>query len=240
MNQQFSRLTSNRALLGGSVVALFLGVLAPTGCSEPGSSTYLTGGGGSSSGGGGGGVVSSCKKHEPGCACSQEAAAEECHINRGKYGTFYDCAVGQQTCVSGQWSACIATGAAGKFVELPPGSLVPADDGTGVHTAGLASGADCATPCSPGCTAYVDTATGLDAGPGLSVGEGGVAPTGVVVQSSACTSLALTPPTTTLVVDQLAPLRLTTGNDTFSLSAALLPAAFRGRLRRSGPSIAAI
>lgn len=169
-------------------------------------------------------MVSSCKNHEPGCACPQEAAAEECHINRGKYGTFYDCAVGQQTCVSGQWSACIATGAAGKFVELPPGSLVPADDGTGVHTAGLASGADCANPCSPGCTAYVDTATGLDAGPGLSVGEGGVAPTGVVVQSSACTSLALTPPTTTLVVDQLAPLRLTTGNDTFSLSAALLPA----------------
>jgi hypothetical protein len=113
-------------------------------------------------------------------------------------------------------------------VELPPGSLTPADDGTGVHTADLAAGADCANPCSPGCTAYVDTATGLDAGPGLSVGEGGVAPTGVVVQTSSCTSLSVTPPTTTVVVDQLAPLHLTTPpnvvNDTVSLSAALLPA----------------
>jgi len=115
-----------------------------------------------------------CRVANAGCECSSEGAAVQCgeKVESEKGGLV--CKTGTRTCRGGVWGACDtgpATASKGlTFASNGPLGLSP----QGVSPKGLGGAGACSDPCNPSCTSYQDSATGLDAGAGFSVQEGGV------------------------------------------------------------------
>lgn len=106
-----------------------------------------------------------CRAPQQGCACASEGQTVECaHKVPTKAGGLV-CQTGRRACTNGVWGGCdtgpLSTASAGQvFASVGP--------------LALGGSTSCADPCDPSCSNYVDTATGLDAGSGFSVTDGGV------------------------------------------------------------------
>lgn len=107
-----------------------------------------------------------CTTPTAGCECSGEGNTVECaeKVETARGGLV--CASGRRTCTGGRWGAC-DMGALGtkSAIENVFSSVSPM---------ALGSSASCGDPCNPLCNSFSDTPTGLDAGAGFAVNEGGV------------------------------------------------------------------
>lgn len=109
-------------------------------------------------------VPSQCRTPTEGCACSTEgqkaACGEKVQSERGGL----ICKTGSRTCQLGTWGACdtspLTQSKGTVFANLSPMALGNA--GT------------CSDPCNPQCSSFQDNTTGLDAGTGFTVADGGV------------------------------------------------------------------
>ncbi|HWA77136.1 MAG TPA: hypothetical protein VG937_32595 [Polyangiaceae bacterium] len=141
------------------------------------------------------GIGDSCATAAEGCACSTEGASVACGETESVAGDEVVCLEGERTCVSGRWSACSAERRTKKYVPGSSGSrwLALAD-----------AGAPCMNKCDPSCTQFVDSVTGIDAGPGLTVTDGGLTlPTSD--SDVACATVVISPAAPTITVTQFEP-----------------------------------
>lgn len=138
--------------------------------------------------------INVCGTPQEGCACETEDQVIDCgSVARHSHG-YTACSMGTRVCQGGKWGACEGD----KIAMLP--DAVP-----GVQAEGLGSSKACIdNPCDPYCQVVVDDSKNLDVGnnPGLTAGMDGLALTGVPPDPSAnsCTSIVVTPPTSTLTV----------------------------------------
>jgi hypothetical protein len=143
-----------------------------------------------------------------GQACEDEGSQIECGKITEQHGDYVTCSMGYQTCEEGVWSECRGT----RFTRKQVAST------SGVRTQALGSSTTCPAgfdPCDPYCNQIVDTPGGFSAGPNISNTPSGVTPLPTGVGN--CTSLTLTPSTSTLTVTSFTSLP---GPVTFTLTAA--------------------
>jgi len=108
---------------------------------------------------------SQCRTPTAGCACSGEGATVECAEKVATERGGNVCASGRRSCQGGFWGKCdvgplTTKGGPGLFSSVGPMAL--------------GSSAGCGDPCNPLCNTFNDDTSGLDAGPGFSVTDGGV------------------------------------------------------------------
>jgi hypothetical protein len=140
--------------------------------------------------------------------CYDEGAQIECGKVTEQHADYVTCSMGVRICVNGAWGACQGS----RFTQKP------VTKGTGARLLGLGSSATCSAgfdPCDPYCNQVVDTPGGFSAGPNLSNTSDGVTPLPTGVGN--CTSLSLTPSTSTLTVTSFSSLPAPV---TFTLTAA--------------------
>lgn len=131
-----------------------------------------------------------CANPNEGCPCDVEGATAECGEIKQNVGNYVKCSMGKRTCTGGRWSACNG--------ELLVTKALPSLKWSALAT----TSSTCASnPCDPYCSAYVDDPTGVDAGTGFEVADGGLRLTGgPSVNGSTCTSMSIAPASTTITV----------------------------------------
>lgn len=109
-----------------------------------------------------------CAAPNTGCACETEGLTTACGEVIRRAGDYVSCSQGKRTCTGGKWGQCVGDSI---YVKGAPISL------DGPHTLGLQGTPSQCTdnPCDPGCTAYTDTGTGLDASGVAITDAGGIA-----------------------------------------------------------------
>ncbi|MBS2017523.1 MAG: hypothetical protein JST00_31870 [Deltaproteobacteria bacterium] len=160
-----------------------------------------------------------CSGADPGCPCTSPGLTTSCGKVERRSGTYVACSEGTQVCgTDGSWGACIGDGIATKTVDTSAVSGA-------IRTAGLSNfPASCThNPCDPYCNAFYDTPAGLDAGPGFTTSEAGLAleQTDSGATSSTCTGLAPLG-NQAITVTSISPVVTSPATTTFSTS--LLPA----------------
>lgn len=105
-----------------------------------------------------------CRTPTEGCACSGEQTVECAQKVPSERGGMV-CAAGRRSCEGGRWGACDT----GPLSTKGIGRLF-----TSVSPMALGSPTGCGDACNPLCSTYNDNPTGLDAGPGFAVADGGV------------------------------------------------------------------
>lgn len=171
------------ALIGGAALCGCGGRDEPDGYSDIGGSNP----------GGSDGAPSDCRTPQTGCACEVEGQGVPCGTVVGHVGDYVRCSSGTRTCRAGRWGACV--GDVGVTKAAPPG---------GLHALGRGSApTTCENSCDPYCSAFADTGDGLDAGSSFSSTDAGLSLAGGGASTSACTSITISAPTTTVTVTSL-------------------------------------
>ncbi len=150
-------------------------------------------------------AVEGCAAPAEGCSCSSEGEQIACGEVASEHDGELVCLQGQRRCTHGVWSACSRERRVLKQTA-PRGSRL---------SALAAKPVSCADPCDPTCSEFQDTPVGLVPGPGLVVGPGGLTLPGTN-SSSSCREVVVEPPSATITVTSLEPLRTTPSELSFS------------------------
>jgi hypothetical protein len=148
---------------------------------------------------------------DPGAACEEEGAETECGKVVEQFGDYITCSIGTRTCSDGHWGECVGT----RITQKPAQTSEP-----DLRLQALGSTQACPAgfdPCDPYCNSFTDAPGGFTAPPTFSNDASGLTPlpTGV----GACTSLTLTPSSSTITVTKLSPLTVSSNPVSFTLSA---------------------
>ena len=160
-------------------------------------------------------LVDPCATPNEGCACESYGAVIDCGQVHRRSGDYVSCSLGKRTCVEGRWGACVGDRIAGE-IESPA-------HGTGALALGI-PGSCLNNPCDPYCLNVIDSASGLDAGASLAVGDAGL----VLLQheggtgTNPCTGLTVSPGPQTITVTSISP--FVTVPSSLSFTAKLSPA----------------
>lgn len=134
-----------------------------------------------------------CANPDTGCDCADEGATAACGEVKQNVGSYVKCSMGKRTCRDGRWSIC-------------EGELVVTKSLPDLRWSALATApSSCGTnPCNPYCSAYTDNPTGIDAGTGFEVADGGLRLVGgPSTNGGTCTSMTIAPSSTTVTVTDL-------------------------------------
>jgi len=140
-----------------------------------------------------------CATPNEGCACVTEGQVVECGKVITRTNDYLTCSMGSRRCVGAAWGSCSVSGTQTQSVSV---------DSSRFRIQALGNSASCAVsdPCDPYCNRIADTPSGLDAGPGLSVRDGGLElQQAQTVVSSVCTGFTISPTPQTLTVTQFSP-----------------------------------
>ncbi|MDF3064419.1 MAG: hypothetical protein K0R38_20 [Polyangiaceae bacterium] len=201
--QQLAQMVRAQFSRSLAFACLFVAALS-VGCSKKSSHSGLMGGDGGADNNGVGNTgntpsMPDCRTPQEGCSCGTEGEVVDCgHVSRHS-GDYTACSMGTRQCVDGKWGACEGD----KIYMLP-------DSVPGVQTEGLGTSKACIdNPCDPYCQVVVDDSKNLDVSnnPALTAGMDGLTLTTVPPDPSAntCTSIKLSPATSSLVVTAINP-----------------------------------
>jgi PA14 domain len=156
-----------------------------------------------------------CATPNEGCSCEAYGEIIDCGQVHQQSGSYVSCSLGKRTCVDGRWGACVGERISGEISTPAPGQ----------HPLTYGGPSACVNnPCDPYCVNIIDNATGLDAGAGLGVADGGL----VLIQqeggtgTNPCTGLTISPGPQTITVTGISP--LITVPDSLAFVAKLAPA----------------
>jgi hypothetical protein len=150
---------------------------------------------------------------DTGDACTTQGAQTACGTTVRQEADYVVCAVGVRTCQNGTWGDCVTTGQ--RQIQSRRDRL---------QTVGTTKACGSWNPCDPFCQEIDDNSNTVT--PGADAGylvDGGVTLklTKVEVGSTSCTSLKITPNSSTLTINQLSP--TTTSPSQVTVSAELQP-----------------
>jgi hypothetical protein len=114
----------------------------------------------------GGGTTDACDHPSPGCACSQAGDVANCGKVLLRSGDFFQCEEGTTTCDGSKWGACDG--------DITVTGQAISGGGFSLQSLGRSMTCGAVNPCDPYCYVQIDTAPGLDGGPGLTVLDGGL------------------------------------------------------------------
>jgi hypothetical protein len=143
--------------------------------------------GGSASSGG------DCTTPKEGCACASDGEQADCGKVQEVHDDYVTCSMGTRTCSSGVWGECL-----GERITLKSRE---ASDVPGADITALGAPVVCPTgfdPCDPYCNSSTDTPSGLTVPTGFNA-----APTGLTLVATfipKCTTLTVTPSTSTVTL----------------------------------------
>jgi hypothetical protein len=134
-----------------------------------------------------------CSVPREGCACETEGEAVECGRVQEVHDDYVTCSIGTRTCDAGKWGQCL-----GERITLRSREESHVE---GAEISALGSSVVCPTgfdPCDPYCNSATDTPGGITAPAGFSATPSGL--TLVATFIPQCTSLTITPSSSTLTL----------------------------------------